>query len=391
MSNIPGVRTMPRKDPASEPVPRALPMLRAVLSTFLTAALAAGLVLGGTSLIASRAATRAEPEAAPPITVATQPLVRSEGYTITRGFVGQVEPRQQTALGFETAGALAAVLVDEGNRVARGDVIARLDTRSLMAERAARVAARDALVAQLELAELTTRRQSALEDRGFAATQRLDEARLRAAELRARIAEADATLDGIDIALDKAVMHAPFDGEIGARSADEGKPLGVGSPVVTLLETEAPQMRVGLPPALAAGLSPGMRVVAEIGGDAYDAVLTQIRPDLDPVTRTQGALFTLETDTGQAPTFGQTGRIRLEQTVAESGAWVPLGALRAGPNGSWTILILAADNRVAAEAVELLHADGTRAFVRGGFDNGARLIAAGPHRLTPGQKARSAE
>ncbi|MDJ0626999.1 MAG: efflux RND transporter periplasmic adaptor subunit [Rhodobacter sp.] len=386
---------MPRPVQTSSLTRRTLHRLGTLTTTALTGALAAGLVISGAGFLADRAESVELPRTAPPVAVQAAPLHILSGYEVSRAFIGQIEPLQQTDLAFEAGGTLADILVEEGAAVTRGQILARLDTRGLEAQRDALVSARDALQARLSLARLTAERQQKLEEKGFAATQRYDEARFNVAELTARIAETEASLAGIDIQLDKAVLRAPFDGKTGRRAADTGQTVASGTPVLTLLQSGAPQMRVGLPPQIAAGLTAGMQVTATFGDRTYDAELTQLRPDLDPATRTRSAIFTLRPDPGAAPPpFGQSGSITLTQTVADAGAWVPLLSLREGARGSWTVLTVdPADPqlRVAPEAVELLYADATRAFVRGGFPDGAMLVTNGPHRIAPGQSIRLTE
>ncbi|MGB0904225.1 MAG: efflux RND transporter periplasmic adaptor subunit, partial [Mangrovicoccus sp.] len=102
------------------------------------------------------------------------------------------------------------------------------------------------------------------------------------------------------------------------------------------------------------------------------------------------AMFTLEPVAAQtkAPAFGSVVRLQTLRTVQDQGLWLPLSALTEGPRGLWTVYIVAdAENGqvVAREAVELLYADETRAFVRGAFQPGQEVIADGPHRVAVGQ------
>ncbi|MEM9318123.1 MAG: efflux RND transporter periplasmic adaptor subunit, partial [Pseudomonadota bacterium] len=276
-----------------------------VLSTVLTALLAVGAVALATGTIETRASQAPAPEAAPPATVSAAPLTVQPGYSVTRHFVGQVEPQQRIDVAFEAGGTVAEIVVAEGDRVAEGALLARLDTRALEADRRSVLAAQAALMAQLELAERTAERAEGLGESGFASQQRLDEARLAVAELTARVAETTARLEVIDVALDKAVLRAPFSGEIGARAADPGQTLAAGAAVLTLLQDGAAELHIGLPPALAATLEPGLEVESTVAGQTQMAVLDQLQPDLDPATRTQTAIFRL---TGTAA-FGQAGRI----------------------------------------------------------------------------------
>ncbi len=375
----------PKKSILSRIVRRVL----IVTGTAATAVVAGALVVGGSNLIAARAVSIAVEEAAPLVPVSVQALEIVSAYEVPRRFVGQVEAQQQTEVAFEQGGTVAEILVDEGMNVAAGEVLARLDTRSLESQKSALQAAREALVARAELARLTTERQAALEDRGFAATQRLDEARLGLAELEARIAETDASIRGIEISLDKAVLRAPFAARIGSRFADTGATVGGGQAVLSLLEEGRPQMRVGLAPELAARLNEGAGMEVSIAGRTYAATLDHLRPDLDPATRTRIALLSIET--AGAALYGQTGTVRLTEEIATEGAWVPVPSLQEGVRGLWTVLTAVPDSdgpeaTVAEEAVEILYADEARALVRGTFPDGALLIEAGPHRVTIGQR-----
>ncbi|MEM7710108.1 MAG: HlyD family efflux transporter periplasmic adaptor subunit, partial [Pseudomonadota bacterium] len=238
----------------------------------------------------------------------------------------------------------------------------------------------EAMVAQIELARRTNDRQAELRDRGFATEQRLDDTSLALTRLRAEVAAIDADLMSVDVNLSKSELLAPFAGTVGTRALDAGAVASPGVPVATLIEDGAPRFRAGLDPALAAGLTVGQPVTIRISGTDHDAVLAQITPDLDPVTRSRIAFFDLD---GEAPPRA-TGEVLLTQEVAKPGAWIPLSALRQGPRGTWTLMMVA-DGETSVEAAEILHLEADRAFVRGTFTDGATYLPGGTHRLVPGQ------
>ena len=72
----------------------------------------------------------------------------------------------------------------------------------------------------------------------------LDEAQSLYDELENAIAETDAALASVRINLDKSVIYAPFDGRVGNRRVDAGATLAAGQPIVTVIETSAPQVLV---------------------------------------------------------------------------------------------------------------------------------------------------
>jgi RND family efflux transporter MFP subunit len=355
---------------------------------------ATGAGIAGYGILSARASETTGPEPAPRTTVATERLDIVDEVAVTRRFTGQFEAAQAAALGFEEGGTIADIMVREGDTVTRGTVIARLDTRLLRAERARLDASRTALMAQMELARRTNDRQSALLAEGHVTRQRVDETSLRLAELEAALAEADAGLAAIDVRLSKAEILAPFDGRVAARLLDVGAVAGPAAPVVTLLEDAPARFTVAIDPDLADRLEPGQSFTILAGGESLSASLADLSPELDAATRARVAYFDLAPGS-DVPPARSTGEVQLTDTRDATGAWVPLAALWQGPRGSWTIMvaIAGADGAatIATEAVEILHLDGDRAFVRGSFEDGARYIGGGTHRVVPGETVLLAE
>lgn len=335
----------------------------------------------GAEILTDRASQTPPPAAADltPVSVAT--LQFDDTYMLTRAFLGQVEANTEVAISFELGGRLAALPIEEGGAIAKGDVIARLDTALLEAEATRLNASRDAAVAQLIFAEARLVRATELLDDGFSSQETLDQARASRDELTARIAEIDAGLQSVQINLDKSVIYAPFSGRVGTLAVEANETLGAGQHVLTLIETTAPVVRIGLP----LHITPDMleRAQIEIAGTSYPTRIKQLRPDIDPVTRTRTALF--HVDAGTAPAFGQTATLTMQSPVQARGVWVPIDALQEGAGSVWTVLVVD-DGIVRTAAVEILHAESARAYVRGTFADGAQLIQSGAHRLVPGQR-----
>lgn len=200
------------------------------------------------------------------------------------------------------------------------------------------------------------------------------------------MAAVSARIAGVDVRLEKSVLTAPYAARIGARLADPGQTAAAGQTVLVLFDTEPARARVGLPPEMAAGLGVGDRVTIALGGEALDATLRQIRPDLDPNTRSRSVVVTLPQ--GATPVLGDTVALLLSQTVDDPGFWAPLSALREGVRGSWSVMALEATaegDRTLPAAVEVIHSYGNRVFLRGDLPPGARIVAKAPDRVAPGQ------
>jgi membrane fusion protein, multidrug efflux system len=355
--------------------------------------LVAGLFLaGGASGIAilhSRAAAELPPQPASPVSVATMTVTLVPGYQRTSSYVGRLEPARQTQLAFERAGLVIDIVPEEGERVRAGDVIARMDTAQLTSTRKQLLAQRRALEAQRDLAKATLRRQTRLKTKGWSPHQRFDEAESNLEALVANIEQVSARIGSIDIDIAKSVLKAPFSGIVAKRSIDEGAVIMSGAPVLNLLESGRRRARIGLPPEQAETIRTDREYTLRAGLLEQPAKLISRRPDLENGTQTVTMLFELTNEKGQI-SFGELVTLELNSPVHERGAWVPLAALKEGRRGLWTVLVVSSDEGqppiVQPEAVELLYANAERAFVRGTFTSGAKIISSGTSRIVAGQR-----
>ncbi|MBU3055024.1 HlyD family secretion protein [Pseudomonas indica] len=182
-------------------------------------------------------------------------------------------------------GRLAEVLVDEGDRVRKGQLLARLDTRTLEAQRAQAEAevlrARENLTAseanvalrnsELRLADQDLRRFRELFQRGHTSRQQLDQqqarfdtanaaldaARAQVSAARAAIGAAEAQVAQLISEIDDASLRAPLDGLVQLRLAEPGEVLGAGGRVLLLIDLGDQYMNLYLPAALAGRLTVG--------------------------------------------------------------------------------------------------------------------------------------
>lgn len=386
---------MPGNDGNSGTNPASGGRLRRIGKAFLSltvftvyAGVASAAVMIGVTTIQMRAAERPAVEAAPLTQVRTVGPVFQSGYDVTRSFVGRLEPARRTDLGFELSGKVSDIRVDEGDRVSKGDVIAVLDSRSLEAERRRQVANRRATESDRELAFLTLNRRQKLKDGGHVSEQSLDQARLALGRLDASLDQIDAVIEAIDINLEKSVLKAPFDGQVGERLLDEGATVSPGMAVLRLLESARPMVRIGLAPEVIDRLDGDETFEIRISGRDFKARLSGLRPDLQTRTRTIETLFELQTPDA-APSFGRLAELSVTERVKADGFWLPVDALKEGRRGLWTVLAVAEDDTsgysVVSEAVEILHATEDRVFVRGTISEETRIISEGAHRVVVGQ------
>jgi RND family efflux transporter MFP subunit len=340
-----------------------------------------------TSLLYAREFLYAETTTDNPLTVAAVDFIGQHEYTRTQSFLGLVVAGRRTNLGFETQGMIAEGPLRPGTRVAAGETIAALDTSALEARRRATAADLEQARVEFELAQRKAGRQAQLLSSGAVSEDVYDETRLRALALSSRVESMDARLASIDIELAKARLVAPYDGVVADRHVQHGSVVSPGTPVVRLLEVGGQESHIGVSAERAKTLKPGEAYVLKVRDRTFRAELLSIRPDIDPVTRTTTTVFALPDDLEALD--GEPVTLELEETIHESGGWLPIEALLEGSRGVWTVLRLepAEDtHRTVREAVEVLETRGDKVFVRGTLSSGSRVVASGVHRITPGTR-----
>jgi RND family efflux transporter MFP subunit len=380
---MPRHRTPEPASAAARPLRRRLLGLAGVTGM---AGLIIAAVIGAVAVLHARAGADAAATPPDPLPVTTIIAQMQDGYEVVERYAGRLEAARATRLAFERDGLVLAVLVEEGDRVAAGQPIARMDIAPLEARRDALLAEQRRVEARLALAEATEARQRRLVDQGHSAEQRYDEVRYEVEALAAQLDGIAADIRRLDIDIAKSIITAPFAGTVAARMVDEGAVAAPGAPVVEIIETGRPEARIGIPPDAATALQVGSSHTIHIAGRAVEATLTALRPDLDGRTRTVTALFRL--DRPVAAPVGEVVRWERRRLVETGGAWLPLSALREGENGLWTLMTVAGGPNgpeIALEAAEVVHVSGDRAFVRGSFAAGARVVAEGHNRVVPGQ------
>ena len=322
----------------------------------------------------------------PPMPVAAYRVDYQDNALIEERFPGVVSAARQSALGFQQGGRIEQILVDTGDQVTAGQPLARLDTRTLEAQIAAADAQTREAAAQTALSRDTQERQQVLLERGHISRQRYDEVVTSTDAARARENAAAASADAIRVQLDLAVLEAPYDGVITARTSDEGAIAAPGAQVLELVETGVREVRIGLPASVIGSMVDGQSYRFEGESGMFSAIFRSDTGLMDRQTRTVSAIFDIPAD--QSVIIGEIARLVVETTVGTNGFWVPTDALSESRRGLWSVFILqpeADDYRLEARIVETVRVEAERVFVRGAVADGEYILAAGLQRVTAGQ------
>ncbi|MGB4248753.1 MAG: efflux RND transporter periplasmic adaptor subunit [Pseudohongiellaceae bacterium] len=277
-----------------------------VLTTFGIAALAALSIIAFTDSGSAATEGPASPVAAPPVPAltVTSTTPREVTWPILLNASGSVTAWQDASVGAQIGGyQLTEVLVDVGDHVSQGQVLARFDPALLQAEEAV-------LLANYEQAEANHQRALELQSRGAIS----DQDALQSITL-ARTAAA--SLEGKRLQLRYTNVVAPDDGTISSRTATLGAVVPTGQELFRLIRQDRLEWRGELTAMQLAQVRIGQEVTLQLpDGTTAAATIRQTSPTLDETTRL--AIVYADVDQGSNARAGMyaEGRIELEQSSA---------------------------------------------------------------------------
>lgn len=297
--------------------------------------------------------------------------------------VGRLVARQSGTIAARSAGPVAKLMVEVGDRVKKGQELVHLVTSTLEAQRDLRLA--ELTAAQQELARLERLRTS----RSAAFPRARYETALQ------NVAKAEASLKLAQIELNYAVIRAPFPGVITVKHTEIGAYVRAGDAVVTLVNDQAVEIEADVPANRVSGLTPGRSVRFELAGKEYTAVVRAVVPVDSSLTRTRAVRL--------VPQFkGGMDGIAVNESVTVA---VPIGASRTVVSvhkdaiihrGEATIVFIVAEakgvkppmvlGKAVPRPVRIGEAVGGRFIVLGGLKPGDIVVVRGNERLRPGQK-----
>ncbi|HMU62773.1 MAG TPA: efflux RND transporter periplasmic adaptor subunit [Gemmatimonadales bacterium] len=191
---------------------------------------------------------------------------------------GTADPVRAATLSTKLMGSVIAVPVYEGDRVAAGTLLVRLDARDLDAKRAQVEAGLAEASAVYSDATVQTGRIRALYADSAATKAQLDQAETGLARATAAVASARAMAAELAATASYAEVRAPFAGVVTHRFVDPGSFAAPGAPLVTVEDASTLRVTVSAAPDAIRGLKAGTTVTAIIGDVTVDAKVEGVVP-----------------------------------------------------------------------------------------------------------------
>jgi RND family efflux transporter MFP subunit len=315
--------------------PRRVMLIFAAAVALIAVAIAARLThtLGARKTVANRIA--------PAVTVTE--AGRSVAPT-TVSITGTIGARYDTPIGAEgDAGRVAAVYVEAGDHVKRGQVLARIDTALLVPQVANLRAALDLARAESELAAAEYQRAVAVGKSGALSTEETERRRSSSVTGEAKVKVAAAQLAEAQARLARAEVRAPADGVILTRTVEVGQTVSpAGSPLFRMAEGDEVELRGDVAETDLPLLKVGQAVDVRLTGNdkVYPGRVRLLGAIIDPQTRLGLIRVSLTPD----PNLRPGAFARAEVTVSNAQRIVlPQTAVLTDDKGSYVLIVNSAD------------------------------------------------
>ena len=309
-----------------------------------------------------------------PIRVKTQ-IVSSAYADDAQTYVGIVEEREGTAVSFTNMGVVKRVLVNEGQAVGRGQLIAEMDdtqARNLLnGAEAAMNQANDAL-----------ERFKMLHDNGS-----LPE--LQWVEIQSKVAQAKSQYEVAKKNLADCRLKAPVSGIIGKKLVGAGETAMPSQAVVTILDISSVKVKVSVPEAEISGINASTPSTIAVEAAQYRVGGGRIEKGVqaDALTHTYDVRIHVQNSNRKLlPGMVANVKFMAQGSESISGKTLPVTAVQKGADGSLFVWTVAEDNTAHRSKVSIGATNGNHVAITDGLDMGQRVVTEGYQKLSEGTK-----
>jgi len=368
--------------------------------------------------------TKGAPDQAPvPVQVRTPAVVdRAESVSAS----GSVEGSETADVAFLVSGRVARVMVEEGQHVSKGQLLAEIEATDYRNAFNAATAQMEAAQAVAQKAEAGLRKQELEQaridfERWEDEYKRMKflverkslppndfqkiEAAYNASRERYQMAQegtrkedrasavsqaqaADAQASEERKRLNDTRLVAPISGNIGMRRVDPGQTVAAGNPVFSIVDLNPAKVRVGVPEADIGMVRQGAAAeisVPSLGGRCFKGKVAIIGVAAEPASRTYTVKI-LVPNPGPVLLAGMVAEARIFGPAKVQSLTLPGEAIVPDPQGAPNVFVYSPDRkRVYARRVEIGSPVGAEVEIRSGLRGGEQIVVAGQQKLREGR------
>ena len=290
-------------------------------------------------------------------------------------YVGIVEEREGTAVSFTSMGVVKRMLVNEGQYVSRGQLIAEMDdtqARNLLS----------GAEAQMTQANDALERYKMLHDNGS-----LPEVQW--VEIQSKVAQAKSQLEVAKKNLADCRLTAPVSGMIGQRAVKAGETALPSQAVVTILDISSVKVKVSIPESEVSGIhaSTPTTVSVEAAGIQVNGGRIEKGVVADALTHTYDVRIQVaNSDRKLLPGMVASVSFMSEKSQGSSEKSLPVTAVQKAADGSLFVWTIANDSTAHRAKVSIGETNGNNVSVTEGLEVGQRVVTEGYQKLSEGTK-----
>lgn len=343
-------------------------------------------------LFLSVACEKAAPPVRVPVPVTVAQAVKSDVPVSLRA-IGTVEPMQTVAVKAQVGGEIQDVGFAEGQEVASGQVLFRIDPRPYKAALAQAQANLERDRALALYADQNVKRYEELVKKDYVTKQQYDSAKSGSDASKATLQADEAAVERASLDLEYCTIHAPIGGRVGSLLVKKGNVVKANdAPLVIIHQIRPILVRFALP---AENLPDIQRFSAQRtlkvraypardGQNAITGALDFIDNSVDPSTDTITLKARFENGDSQLWP-GQFLDLSLDLDVLAGAIVIPSQSVQTGQLGS-TVFVVASDGTAVLRPVKIGRSLDGQVVVTDGLEPGEQVVTDGQLRLVPGAK-----
>lgn len=328
-------------------------------------------------------------EVSPPLVLVQKAVLVDEAEG--RTFPAQVKGQYESQLAFQTGGRITARHVKRGDYVQAGDTLMTIDPADMQEALNMSVAQFEEARSRLRLARTEHGRQTTLYKEGVVSQARYDQSLMTLEAAQAGYQQAEAAYQRQRNMLDYTQLKATASGVVTDISAEAGQVVAGGQPVLSFVQSGGLEAEINVPENASTSISEGMAATVSFWAapdEAVQAVVREISPSADPLTRT----FKVRVSLTNPPAWvklGMTASVLLSTAQHQQAYAVPASAIYYS-NDKAHVWVLRADNTVHMQEVQVAKFESTLVRLRSGLTVDDNIVTSGVHKLFENQTVRTA-
>lgn len=382
-----------QKPPEIPPAPprRALVIVGLLLLVLL---LAGGFTMLGKMSHERTLAKETERETVPTVAVVSpQPEQVDENLVLP----GSLLAYEESPIYARTNGYLVKWYKDIGSRVNKGELLARIDTPEVDQELNQTRAARQQIVAQLELAKISADRWENLRKTDSVSAQEADQQMSGYKQAQANLAAADANVRRLEQLEGFKDVYAPFTGVLTRRNVDPGALINAGAgaagrELFDLARVDPLRVYTSVPQAYAPFIKVGSRTAVtlqEFPGETFEATVARTAESIDPATRTLLTEVDVPNKNGRLLP-GSFGEVHFRVGNNVNKVTVPVNTMLFRAQGA-QVAVIGPDNKVQLRTINIGRDYGTTLEILGGVAAADKIVVNPSDSLEDGQQVNLAQ